>query len=228
MMRIGLSSCVRVPDAADALAAPGYSQETTGTILGALVDQTGGVLPGVKVVITSVDTGHTREVVTNNVGQYTVSLPIGNYEISFLLPNFQPFTARGISLHINDRLQVNGKLIVGAVETLTVTAERLVQPTSAVRHLIQQVAIQELPLLTRYVRPARHARAGSVERPPGGRLFLRPGQPRHLDQRGTPQRGQLAAGWRLQRQRLEQLHAGDDAVAGSAPGDQRHHEHLRR
>ena len=132
-----------------ALAVPGYSQETTGTILGALVDQTGGVLPGVKVVITGVDTGQTREVVTNNVGQYTASLPIGRYEISFLLPNFQPFTARGLSLHVNDRLRVNGKLIVGAVETMTVTAERLVQPTSAVSTLIQQVAVRELPTLTR-------------------------------------------------------------------------------
>lgn len=131
------------------VAAPGHAQETTGTILGALADQTGGVLSGVKVVITSVDTGQTREVVTNNVGQYSASLPVGNYEISFLLPNFQPFTARGISLHVNDRLQVNGKLIVGAVETLSVTAERLMQPTSAVRNLIQQVAVRELPLLTR-------------------------------------------------------------------------------
>ena len=130
-------------------AVPAYAQETTGTILGALVDQTGGVLPGVKVVITSVDTGQTREVVTNNVGQYSASLPIGNYEISFLLPNFQPFTARGLSLHVNDRLQVNGRLIVGAVETLTVTAERLVQPTSAVQTLIQPAAVRELPLLTR-------------------------------------------------------------------------------
>jgi Carboxypeptidase regulatory-like domain len=129
--------------------APGYSQETNGTILGAVVDQTGGVLPGVKVVITSVDTGRVREVVTNNVGQYTAGLPVGNYEISFLLPKFQPFTARGISLHVNDRLQVNGKLIVGAVETLTVTAERLVQPTSDVRSLIQPSAVRELPLLTR-------------------------------------------------------------------------------
>ena len=90
------------------LAAPGYAQETTGTILGALVDQTGGVLTGVKVQITSVDTGQTREVVTNHVGQYTASLPVGNYEVSFLLPNFQPFTARGFSLHVIDRLQVNG------------------------------------------------------------------------------------------------------------------------
>jgi hypothetical protein len=129
--------------------ASGYSQETKGTILGALVDQTGGVLPGVKVVIASVDTGQVREVVTNNAGQYTASLPVGNYEISFHLPNFQPFTARGISLHVDDRFQVNGKLIVGALETLTVTAERLVQPTSEVHNLIQSVAVRELPLLTR-------------------------------------------------------------------------------
>src|SRR5262245_31285863 len=132
------------------LAAPGYSQETSGTILGTLVDQTGAVLPAVKVVIKSVDTGQVREVVTNKFGQYTTSLPIGNYEISFLLPKFQPFTARGISLHVNDRLQVNGKLVVsGVVETLTVRAERLVQPTSAVQYLIQPLAVSELPLLTR-------------------------------------------------------------------------------
>ena len=132
-----------------ASAAPGYSQETTGTILGSLVDQTGGVLPGVKVVITAVDTGRTREVVTNAAGQYAANLPIGNYEISFVLPNFQPFTTRGISLHLNDRLRVNAKLVVGAVETLTVTAERLVQPTSDVRNLIPLEAVRELPLLTR-------------------------------------------------------------------------------
>ena len=132
------------------LAVPGYSQETTGTILGALVDQTGGVLPGVKVLITNVDTRQTRETVTNNVGQYAASLMVGNYEISFLLPKFRPFTARGISLHVNDRLRVNGKLDIGAaVETLSVTAERLVQPTSAVQNLIQPTAVRELPLLTR-------------------------------------------------------------------------------
>src|SRR5688572_2555237 len=127
----------------------GFSQTTTGTIVGIIHDQTGGVLPGAKVILTSSDTGRTIEIVTNSVGQYVVTLPIGNYEITFVLPNFQPFTTRGISLHLNDRLQVNAKLVVGAVETLTVTAERLVQPTSAVRNLIQPEAVRELPLLTR-------------------------------------------------------------------------------
>ena len=133
------------------LAVPAESQEITGTIFGALRDQTGGVLAGVKVVITSTDTGRTREVVTNSTGQYAASLPVGNYEISFVLPKFQPFTAGGISLHVNDRLQVNGRLMVGAVETLTVTAERLVQPTAAVGALIAQTAVRELPLLTRTI-----------------------------------------------------------------------------
>ena len=55
----------------------------------------------------------------------------------------------GIALHVNDRLSMNAKLDVGAVETLTVTAERLVQPTAAVQYLIAQVAVSELPLRTR-------------------------------------------------------------------------------
>jgi hypothetical protein len=39
---------------------------------------------------------------------------------------------------------------------------------------------------------------------------LRPGQSGHLHQRGTPERRQLAAGWRVQRQQLQQLHAGNN------------------
>ena len=125
------------------------AQETTGTIYGRLTDQTGGVLPGVRILIVSVDTGQMHQTATNNVGTYTISLPIGRYEITFVLPNFQPYTTGGISLHVNDRLQIDGKLRIGVVETLTVTAQRLVQQTAAVQTLVPSVAIRELPLLTR-------------------------------------------------------------------------------
>lgn len=131
----------------------GSAQETTGTILGVLVDKTGGVLAGVKVVIVSVDTDQKRETVTDRVGRYSTRLPIGNYEIQFVLPKFLTYTANGITLHVNDRLQVNATLdIEGAVETLTVTAQRLVQPLSAVQSLIQPAAVHELPLLNRNFR----------------------------------------------------------------------------
>ena len=41
------------------------------------------------------------------------------------------------------------------------------------------------------------------------------------DQRRTPELRQLAAGWRFERQHLQQLHAGDHAVPGCDPGNQR-------
>jgi hypothetical protein len=43
------------------LAAPGYSQETTGTILGRLVDQTGTVVPAVKHECYQFDFGDTDQ-----------------------------------------------------------------------------------------------------------------------------------------------------------------------
>jgi CHAT domain-containing protein/tetratricopeptide (TPR) repeat protein len=73
-----------------------------------------------KVAITNVDTGLTREVVTDNVGQYSVSLPVGNYEVSFFSRN-SPHTESGIPLHVNDRLQVNGRLNVKLSEAQTIT-----------------------------------------------------------------------------------------------------------
>ena len=109
---------------------PVHAQEITGTIYGRLTDQTGGVLPGVKVTVVSVDTEQRRETVTNSVGRYSISLPIGRYTITFLLPDFRPYIAGGIDLHVNDQLEVNANLKVGAlVETLTVSAKRSITPS---------------------------------------------------------------------------------------------------
>ena len=132
------------------LAVAVHAQEITGTIYGRLTDQTGGVLPGVKVTVVSGDTEQRRETVTNSVGRYSISLPIGRYTVTFLLPDFRPYIAGGIDLHVNDQLEVNANLKVGAlVETLTVSAKRSVQRTSSVQGLIPQIAIQELPILNR-------------------------------------------------------------------------------
>ena len=161
---------------------------------------------------------------TNSVGQYPATFRSGTTKSLSVAELSAIHGARDLA---PPQRSIAGQwqLMVGAVETLTVTAERLVQPTSAVRTLIQPVAVRELPLLTAR-RSTRHAGARSLERSPGGGLLLRPGQPRHHDQRGAPERCQLAAGWRLQCQRLEQFHAGDHAFPGSNPGDHGDHEHL--
>jgi hypothetical protein len=128
------------------------AQETTGTITGNATDQTGAALPGVTVTIKNPNAGVTRTVVTNEAGLYTASLlPVGAYEVLFELQGFQSVTVRNITLHVNDRLQIDGKMSVGGVsESIEVTAGRqLVQPVAALQTTMTSKQVQELPLNNR-------------------------------------------------------------------------------
>jgi hypothetical protein len=133
-------------------AAPVVGQETTATITGVVTDQTGSVLPGTGVIVRSVSQGFVKEAMTSMSGAYTVPfLPVGEYELTFTLSGFQTFVARGLRLHVNDRLTINAALRVEGQEvTLEVTAAaQLIQPRSAVQSLMGPSQVQELPLNNR-------------------------------------------------------------------------------
>src|SRR3954471_4814594 len=128
------------------------AQETTGTITGVTSDSTGGVLPGVTVTLKNTNTGALRTVITNEVGIYTASgLPVGTYEVNFELQGFQGATHRNIALHVNDRLQIDGRLTVGPQgETVNVTASTpLVQAVPQLQTTMSPRQVQELPLNNR-------------------------------------------------------------------------------
>jgi hypothetical protein len=128
------------------------AQEITGTITGVVTDETGGVLPGVTVTARHTTTGLVKEVVSSETGNYTLPfLPIGTYDITFALEGFQSAVSRGVELHVNDRLEVNGKLQVGALtDTVEVVAESsLVQATPQIQNLMGPTQVQELPLNNR-------------------------------------------------------------------------------
>ncbi|MEO8677696.1 MAG: carboxypeptidase-like regulatory domain-containing protein [Vicinamibacterales bacterium] len=128
------------------------AQETTGTIAGVVTDEQGALLPGVIIVATHVATGRTFQFVSTNTGAYRATLlPSGTYTLSFELAGFQALTMTGITLSVNDRIQIDGKLKVGGLtETVQVTADRtLVQATSAVQQLVSSKQVQELPLNNR-------------------------------------------------------------------------------
>jgi hypothetical protein len=147
--------CVRTLAAAlvlAALAGIAPAQEITGTITGTVTDQTGGVLPGVTVAAKQLERSLTKEVVTTDTGRYTLPfLPPGTYEIVFTMSGFQPYTAKGISLHVNDRLEINAQLGVSGMETTieVSAAAQLIQPTAAVQNLMGSTQVQELPLNNR-------------------------------------------------------------------------------
>ena len=127
------------------------AQETTGSIQGLVTDQTGAVLPGVTVTIKHIETGRITEVVSNEAGRYlAAALQPGTYEVTFALSGFKPTVTRGIELHVNDRIELNGRLGVGVSEIVEVSAaSSFVQPSPAVQTLMGPTQVQELPLNNR-------------------------------------------------------------------------------
>src|SRR3989442_77081 len=109
-----------------ALAIPGWaqSQAANGAIEGTVSDTSGGVLPGVTVTITSVDTGAQRIVITNEKGLYRAPLlPLGTYRVLAELPGFKKFEQTDIHLSVGQTAVVNATLSIGAVsETITVSS----------------------------------------------------------------------------------------------------------
>jgi hypothetical protein len=64
-------------------AAAATAQTITRRISGTAADTSGGVLPGVTIVVTEQDTGFTRTTATDERGAYVfVNLPIGNYKVT--------------------------------------------------------------------------------------------------------------------------------------------------
>jgi hypothetical protein len=90
-----------------------------------VTDPSGAVVPGVKVVITQVQTNLKNETTTNDAGQYRVAnLQIGEYKIAFEAQGFKTAVREGLKLSVTDVLRVDAKLEVGATsESMTVTAE---------------------------------------------------------------------------------------------------------
>jgi hypothetical protein len=127
------------------------AQETTATIIGTVSDQSGGVLPGVVVTLRHVRTGRSFEATTGAEGHYLATLlPIGDYEITYSLSGFQSRVIRGVTLAVNDRVQIDTSLATGGVsEVVEVTGQVLPQATTAVQNLIDSRQVQELPINNR-------------------------------------------------------------------------------
>jgi hypothetical protein len=129
------------------------AQQGTSSVGGKVVDQGGGVLPGVTVVFTNEDTGLSREVVTGADGSYFVSqVNPGRYRVSAQLEGFKTLERRGIALEVGRTVELDLGLEVGALqETVTVTSEApMVDTTSAqVGGHISASEMSELPQTTR-------------------------------------------------------------------------------
>jgi hypothetical protein len=83
------------------LVAPAVAQTTTGTISGVVRSTDGTPLAGVTVTVTSEVLQGTREVVTDANGRFrVVSLPPGNYNVTYTQTGFSPVDENDVGVRI--------------------------------------------------------------------------------------------------------------------------------
>jgi len=122
----------------------------TGEITGTIVDNSGGVMPGVSVTVTTTATGALRSTVTNASGIYSVpALPPGTYTVVAALQGFQSQTRRDLLLQVQQVARVDFTLGIGTLaESVEVSAGTALLSTedSTVGQVIDNKLIVELPL----------------------------------------------------------------------------------
>src|SRR5712691_4833897 len=115
-----------------ALAAPVLAQ-TTGRLVGTVVDAQGGVLPGVTVTVTSPQLQGANTAVTDASGQFRFpSLPPGMYTVKADLAGFKPVEQSDVRITIDQTVTLPLKmLIAGLAETVNVLGTSPVVDTTS-------------------------------------------------------------------------------------------------
>jgi hypothetical protein len=136
------------------LAAPAFPQATAVAEVGGNVfDSTGAALPSAQVTMTETDKGLTRTTISDDRGHYSLpNLPVGPYRLEVRLPGFKDYVQNGIVLVVNNNIQLNVTMQVGAVtETVEVNAavNQVETKETSVASVIDQQRISELPLNNR-------------------------------------------------------------------------------
>jgi hypothetical protein len=129
------------------------AQDVRARVQGVVSDPSGGVLPGVAVVLTNDGTGVAARRPTNADGRYLFDfVESGTYSVSAELSGFKTTVQKGVRVLQRGDVTVDLELEVGVVEdTVTVTAATpTLQFNTATRDLtIEQEMVKDLPSATR-------------------------------------------------------------------------------
>jgi hypothetical protein len=128
----------------------GFSQAVNATLVGTITDSSGGVIMGARVTATEANTGITRNINTNESGNYTFpNLSPGTYTVSAELAGFKKVTRPGVDVLVDSTTRIDLELQPGQVsETLEVTAEATLLQTDRADtgRKIEQVQLANLPM----------------------------------------------------------------------------------
>jgi hypothetical protein len=130
------------------------AQNITGTILGAVTDASGAVVPSAAVTITNKATNQVTTVTTDEDGLYQAPLlQPGQYQVKVVASGFRTSLREEVTLNVEDKLRLDFALEAGQVtEAVTVTGTPLVQTEApTLGQVITERSIKELPIKGRNV-----------------------------------------------------------------------------
>ena len=181
--------------AALSVAAPARAQQQLGGIQGTIADQTHGVLPGVAVTVTNLDTGVARTATSNESGLYRVlSLEPGRYKVVAELSGFRSATQTDLVVSVGATVGVNFTMQAGNLtETLTVSgvAPDIQTEKADISAVVEQKKINDLPLVGRNVLSLAALQPG-INGIPGTQDFLAPEQGMGVTANGVRESGNSA------------------------------------
>ncbi|MBV9497057.1 MAG: TonB-dependent receptor [Acidobacteria bacterium] len=126
------------------------AQDFRGTIKGEVTDATGGVLPGVSITVTNVETNVASTTITDSKGFYQVShLISGTYSVEAKLEGLKTVVRPNIAVRVGDAIDIDFKMESGDLkEVMTVTAAAPILDTSSptTGTVIDSNQIARLPL----------------------------------------------------------------------------------
>ena len=113
--------------------APAEAQVQTGEVSGRVTDESGAVLPGVTVTLSSPVLIQPQTAVSSETGSFRFPLiPIGTYSVKFELPGFKTVVREDITVTIGFNASVNQQLALSTVqETVTVSGESPIVDTKS-------------------------------------------------------------------------------------------------
>jgi hypothetical protein len=131
-------------------AVPLASAQSTGSIRGTVVEQTGSAIPHATVIVTETDTDIRRTAESNGSGIFVFAdLPIGPYALKISAPGFETQNRGAITLLTGQVIDLPVQLLVGSqTEVVTVSSElqSIDTTTSTVAQSVTRAQMQDLPL----------------------------------------------------------------------------------
>lgn len=129
---------------------PSVHAQVSASITGTVTDSSGAAVPWANVETSNVETGATRNSVTDDAGRYLVlALPIGEYEVRVMKSGFQDSIRNGIYLVVGEEASVDVRLQVSTLKaevSVTGDAPMVSTTTQDISGLVGELAIKDLPL----------------------------------------------------------------------------------